>query len=366
MTRSSATPSIRSLIRPGDLNAFFGLMLDNMTQLVILAAILTGVFGMPRDIILYKMIPGSAIAIFIGNLIFFWLAVRLARQTGRTDITAMPLGIDTPSLFAFAFGVIGPAYLATHDAILTWQISMAIVVCAGLLKIVASTTGATLRHLLPRAALLGPIAAIAILFIAFFPSLKIISTPVVGFVSLAIILAAFTAKLRLPGNFPAALAAVLIGTALFYGLTAVGLAESPGHNVADGLFIALPLPTLQFLNGVPLMFPYFALALPFVLAVVIGGIDVTESAAVSGDNYSTRAVLFTDGLATCIGGLFGSVVQTTPYIGHPAYKQMGGGRRLHAGHGTVYRPGRGLRLSGVARRSTARGRHRTDPALYRH
>ena len=324
MTRA-ASPSLRSLIRPGDLNAFFGLMVDNMTQLVMLAAILTGLFGMPRDIILYKMIPGTAIAVLVGNLILVVLAVRLARKTGRTDVTAMPLGIDTPSLFAFTFGVIGPAYLATRDATLTWQISTAAIVAVGLLKMAASLIGPAVRRALPRAALLGPIAAIAILFIAFFPSLKIIATPVVGLVSLAIILAVFIGKIRLPGNVPAALAAVAVGTGLYYALLAAGLIAPPTHHMSDGLFIAMPLPTLNFLEGLPHLLPYLALALPFALAVVVGGIDVCESAAVAGDNYSTRAILLTDGLATLIGGLFGGVVQTTPYIGHPAYKRMGGG-----------------------------------------
>jgi AGZA family xanthine/uracil permease-like MFS transporter len=318
-------PSLRSLIRPGDLNAFFGLMIDNMTQLVMLAAILTGVFGMPREIILYKMIPGSAVAVLIGNLIFVRLAVQLARRTGRTDVTAMPLGIDTPSLFAFTFGVIGPAYLVTNDATLAWQIGMAVIVIAGLLKMAASLIGPALRRLLPRAALLGPIAAVAIIFIAFFPSLKIIAQPVVGLVSLAIILAAFVGKVRLPGNVPAALAAVAIGTALYYLLLPMGLVPPPHQHGAGGWFVAPPLPTMGFLNGLPHLAPYLALALPFALVVVVGGIDVCESAAVSGDDYPTRAIVFTDGLATCLGGLFGGVVQTTPYIGHPAYKQMGGG-----------------------------------------
>ncbi|MEW6325568.1 MAG: MFS transporter [Nitrospirota bacterium] len=319
------TPTLRSLVRPGDLNAFFGLMIDNMTQLVMLAAILTGLFGMPRDIILYKMIPGTAVAVLVGNLVLVTLAVRLARRTGRTDVTAMPMGIDTPSLFAFTFGVIGPAYLATQDAVLTWQISMAVIMAAGLLKMAASLIGPAVRQALPRAALLGPIAAIAILFIAFFPSLKIIAAPVVGLVSLAIILAAFIGKVRLPGNVPAALAAVAVGTALYYALLAAGLIPQPTHHVSEGLLIAIPLPTAGFLHGLPHMLPYLALALPFALAVVVGGIDVCESAAVAGDDYSTRAILLTDGAATFIGGLFGGVVQTTPYIGHPAYKQMGGG-----------------------------------------
>ena len=35
------------------------------------------------------------------------------------------LGLDTPSTFGMAFGVIGPCYLATKDAHLTWQVAMA-------------------------------------------------------------------------------------------------------------------------------------------------------------------------------------------------------------------------------------------------
>ena len=50
----------------GDVNAFFGLMLDNMSDLVIMAAILMGVFKMPREIVLYRMVPGSAAGVLVG------------------------------------------------------------------------------------------------------------------------------------------------------------------------------------------------------------------------------------------------------------------------------------------------------------
>jgi AGZA family xanthine/uracil permease-like MFS transporter len=65
-------------------------------------------------------------------------------------------------------------------------------------------------------------------------------------------------------------------------------------------------------------------ALPFALATIVGGIDCTESAAAAGDEYDTRAVLLTEGLASVAAGFMGGVIQTTPYIGHPAYKTMGG------------------------------------------
>jgi len=46
------TPA-RSLhwVAPGDLTAFFGLALDNMTQLVILSSLLVGVFQFPADLV---------------------------------------------------------------------------------------------------------------------------------------------------------------------------------------------------------------------------------------------------------------------------------------------------------------------------
>lgn len=124
-----------ALFALGDINAFFGLMLDNMSDLVIMAAILTGVFGMPRDLVLSRMLPGSAVGVLAGDLLYSWMAWRLARREGRDDVTAMPLGLDTPSTFGMAFGVIGPCYLATRDPLLTWQVAMATIVLMGVLRL---------------------------------------------------------------------------------------------------------------------------------------------------------------------------------------------------------------------------------------
>ena len=62
-------------------------------------------------------------------------------------------------------------------------------------------------------------------------------------------------------------------------------------------------------------------ALPFALATVVGGIDCTESAAAAGDEYDTTHVLWTEAIASLLAGALGGVIQTTPYIGHPAYKK---------------------------------------------
>ncbi len=329
----SRSLSQRLLLRPGDINAFFGLMLDNVTQLVLMSGILIGIFGYPKEIVFLKMIPGSVMGVLLGDLVFSIMAIRAAKKTGKTDMTAMPLGIDTPSLFAFTFGIIGPAFLLLHDAVLAWKVSMAIIVLIGLFKIAFSFAGEKIRHWVPRAGLLGPIAAIALSLIAFFPMLKIFHQPIVGFISLIIILVSIVAKVRLPFNIPGAFAGVLAGGALYYFLILFGYypSENPLHD--NFWRFAFPFPSDNFLGGLSQSIPYLPLAFPFALMVLIGGIDVTESASASGDDYPATQILLTDGIATLFSGLCGGVVQTTPYIGHPAYKGMGAGAGYTLGTG---------------------------------
>src|SRR2546429_8031995 len=87
--------------------------------------------------------------------------------------------------------------------------------------------------------------------------------------------------------------------------------------------MALPWPTLAWLDALDAALPYLSVALPFALVTIIGGIDNTESAAAAGDEYRARDILLTEAVATLVAGLCGGVVQNTPYIGHPAYQAMG-------------------------------------------
>src|SRR6476619_6379675 len=104
----------------------------------------------------------------------------------------------------------------------------------------------------------------------------------------------------------------------------MGAAELLVHPIVvpeDKFTVALPMPTLGFIHGLPIVLrEYIPLALPFAILTVIGGIDVTESARVAGDAYETRDVLLVEAIATLVEGLLGGVSQTTPYIGHPAYQ----------------------------------------------
>lgn len=336
--------------RWGDVNAFFGLILDNMAVMTVLLVLVSSANPaadqrFSREFVLTQMIPGTVLGVLLGDLAYTWLAFRLARRTGRSDVTAMPLGLDTPSTFAVGPLVLLPAlrdgmtrYGLAHDQamVFAWHVAAVVLMMVGVFKSVVAPLGGRIRRWVPRAGLLGSLAGIALALIAFLPlQSHIAAAPVVGMTSLAVILVALVAHRPLPGHVPGALAAVLLGVAVFWIGASVGEATGwpivPSTTSAAGAAWRAPelLPAftwdlvwwqrvvLAALASLPIM-------LPFALATVVGGIDCTESAAAAGDEYDTRSILLTEGLASIAAGLFGGVIQNTPYIGHPAYKAMGG------------------------------------------
>jgi len=278
-------------------------------------------------------------------MLFCWLAFRLFQKTGRNSITAMPLGLDTPSTLGMIFFVLGPTFLQAKAAgldehaaaIHTWHVGICAIVVSGIFKLLCAVGSNWIRRSLPRAGLLGSLAAIALVLISFLPLLEILQSPIVGFVSLAVVLTTLVARVELPWRIPGAVGSLLIGGLMYYALKA---AESSGilPSVLSLPHEALPidpatglLPTewlavfkFEWLSALQESLHYLPIVIPFALATVVGGIDCTESAAAVGDEFDTGQVIAIEAVATLAAGLCGGVIQTTPYIGHPAYKMMGG------------------------------------------
>jgi AGZA family xanthine/uracil permease-like MFS transporter len=308
---------------PGDINAFFALAFDNLALLAVMSSLLIGGFGMPADIVLQRMVPGTAVGVLVGDAIYSWLALRLARREKRQDVCAMPLGIDTPSLFALSLGVIGPAYVESKNAMTAWAIGTAVLIIMGVVKVIAAFFGDALRRALPAAALIGVLSAVAVVLIMFIPFTKLMLEPIGGLVALGVVLLALIGRVRMPAGLPVVPLAMLIGALCIGAASWFGYATPP--RVAEGasLGLYLPWPNLQFISVLPAAVRYLPIALPIALVTVIGGVDNTESARLAGDHYETRSILIGEGIATLAAALFGGVIQNTPYIGHPAYKQMG-------------------------------------------
>ena len=350
----------------GDINAFFGLMLDNIAGLVLTVSMLASIFSFPVDFALRYMVPGTAIGVMVGDLMFFWLAFHYARTTGKSDVTAMPLGLDTPSTIGMVLFVVGPAFSLARERLLAsgiaeseavfaaateaWHIGICAIFLTGLIKLLMAFGSNWVRTVFPRAGLLGSLAAIALVLIAFTQLPKLAVNPIVGFASLIIIMVTLVARGKLPFEIPGALGAVLVGSVAWYVMAGADylletntLPQLSTETVQPVWFPTEWLTAFQFswFSAMSQTVPYLAYIIPFAIATVIGGIDCAESAASVGDDFQTSNVIGIEAIATLLASFCGGVIQTTPYIGHPAYKAMGG-RALYTLMTALFIGGAGL------------------------
>ncbi|MBT3767091.1 MAG: regulator, partial [Rhodospirillales bacterium] len=83
---SSKTP----LWVAGDLNAFFGLGTNVLVNLLVLTGLLKFVIKIPDAVLFGHILPAVGLMLFLGNMYYAWMAKRLANETGRDDVTALP------------------------------------------------------------------------------------------------------------------------------------------------------------------------------------------------------------------------------------------------------------------------------------
>ncbi|MEW6982106.1 hypothetical protein AAD001_05595 [Colwelliaceae bacterium 6471] len=307
------------LFNRSDLSAFWALFTDNLTNLIVLSGICKFVFNMPTDIVFGRIIPGAAIAILAGVVVYTILARRLAAKTGRNDITALPYGISTPVMFVYLFGVIGPIYWATNNAELAWQVGIAAGFIGGIVAALGAIIGPFLKRVTPRAGMLGTLCGIALVFIGSVSLASILEEPVIGFTSLMIIIWGLVGRFKLPFNLPAGLAALIAGTliALAMGKTSINFSGVGFHP---------PIPYFgDLLVGLQHLFAnseLFLVLIPVQIYNFIETMNNVESAEAAGDAYPVATCQVTDGVGTMLGALFGSPFPTTVYIGHPVYSAM--------------------------------------------
>ena len=179
-----------------------------------------------------------------------------------------------------------------------------------------------MQRVIPTAGLLGSIAGIGLLFLGFLPLIEIFTVPVVGMVALGIMFYVLIGRMELPYRLPGIFVAVVIGTLVYTALGAGGYI--PAYRPPEfAMHASLPHFSAGFFSALPETLKYLPLAIPFGIITIIGGINNTESARLAGDDYRARDILLTEAFSTLVAAFFGGVAQTTPYIGHPAYKKMG-------------------------------------------
>ena len=333
------------LIVRGDIDGFFGLFVDNLLQLMLIKLLCEGVLHFPDELVSGTILPGAAVSILAGNLFYAWQARRLMRQTGRTDVTALPYGINTPSLFVYVFFVMAPVYYETLGdrpddpqrqqlaSTLAWQAGLLACFGSALIEIAGAFVGDRLRRHTPRAALLAALAGIAITFISMTFVFQVFDNPGLALLPLAVVLICYASATQT--SVPAGLVAVLTGMALaqVWDWAGMPLFQPPMQTLELALRAPrfVPLDLLDALQRPELATRFLAVILPMGLFNVIGSLQNLESAEAAGDRFPTRSSLLANGLGSLVASLCGSCFPTTIYIGHPGWKSMG----ARAGYSTL-------------------------------
>lgn len=307
----------------GDWNAFFGLGTNSLLNILILSGLLINVIQLPTRIVFGQIIPAVGTMLALSNFYYAWMARRLAQRTGRIDVTALPAGPSVPHMFFITLAIMLPAKIVTGDPIAAWRVGMAWVFIEGIVNMTGSFIAPFIRAYTPRAALLGTLAGVSLVFISVQPAMEIMQTPWLGLTCLIIILGSWFSKVRLLGNVPAGLIVVVLG--VIFGW-ATGLMQlEPLLDATSSFALSLPSFAVEhLLGGFEQLAPLLVTAIPFGIYDFLEALDNVESASAAGDEYNVREVLFVDGITSLIGTLLGSPFANAVYIGHPGWKSAGG------------------------------------------
>jgi len=338
---TAATTKSPAWWTPGDWNAFFGFGTNILVNLLVLTGLLRFVLKMPDAIVFGRILPATGLMLCLSTLYYAWLAHRLARETGRDDVCALPSGISVPHMFVVTFVIMLPIAIKTGDPIRGWEAGLTWVFVQSFVLMAGGFIGPIIRRVTPRAALLGTLAGVSIAFISMRPAMEMFMTPVIGILCFAVILASWFGGVRYLNGVPAGLVAIAVGTAVAWLSTAAGYGWG-GMSVdrlaasVTNFGFSVPLPAVgHVFSGFQYLGVILVTAIPFGIYDLVEALDNVESAAVAGDSFPTTRVLTADGVVSLIGCLMGNPFINAVYIGHPGWKAMGGRIGYSAATGLV-------------------------------
>jgi AGZA family xanthine/uracil permease-like MFS transporter len=331
MTTTTSTAGFKpKLFTPGDWNAFFGFGTNILTNMLTLTILLRFVIKMPDSIVFGRILPAVGLMLCLSTFYYAYLAYRLARQTGRSDVCALPSGISVPHMFIVTFVIMLPIALKTHDPIKGWEAGLTWVFFQSFILMIGGFVAPIIRRITPRAALLGTLAGVSITFISMRPALEMYLTPVIGLSCFAVILVSWFGGFRYPRGIPAGVVAIAVGMIIawgsnLFGLNYGGLGVKGVTDAFTNFGFSVPLPAVDHIfSGFEYLGVILVTAIPFGIYDLVEAMDNVESAEAAGDAFPTTRVLTADGVISLIGCLMGNPFINAVYIGHPGWKAMGG------------------------------------------
>ena len=185
----------------GDWNAFFGFGTNILVNMLVLTGLLRFVLKMPDALVFGRILPALGLMMCLSTLYYAFLAYRLAKRTGRSDVCALPSGVSVPHMFVVTFVIMLPITLKSGDPVKGWQAGLVWVFFQSFILMIGGVIAPYIRRITPRAALLGTLAGVSITFISMRPALEMFMTPMIGIPCFAVILAAWFGGVRYPRGF---------------------------------------------------------------------------------------------------------------------------------------------------------------------
>ena len=96
----------------------------------------------------------------MGSFYYAWLGYKLAKQTGRNDVCALPSGISVPHMIIVTLVIMLPIKLATVDPMKAWQAGLVWVLIQSFVLMSGGFLASIIRKITPKAALLGALAGV--------------------------------------------------------------------------------------------------------------------------------------------------------------------------------------------------------------
>lgn len=321
----------------GDIGGLAYIIPNNIVNYLIVIATLKYVLAWPDSIVFGFVIPGISIGLFVGCLYYAYMAYKLSKKEGRSDVTALPSGVSTTAMFVVLYGVVMPLSYALDDPRVAWSAGMAACFIGGFIEFLGGFIGPWMKRKIPRAALLGTVAGIGFIWMATQGVFDILADPIVGLPVVVVAAVGVFGNYVFPKKIPPLVVAIVGGIIYSFCL---------GRTTVDfsgvGFYFPNPVTSIQcMLNGFTVIVPYLAVIIPVEMYNFIETMDNVEGANAAGDNYNVREAQFADGICTMVSALFGSVVPNTVWLGHVSLKKTNAGLGYSVVSGII------LLLSGV-------------------
>lgn len=306
----------------GDVSALLYTFTGNVGNFILVAFTLISVLGWSPELVFGRVVPGIAVGLFIQGFYYSWMAWRLAKKEGRTDVTALPSGLSSPAVFVFLFGVVMPLQLSLEatglsgEALYQTAFYGAVAACfvGGIVEALGGLISPYLRKWMPRVAMLATVAGVALVWMGTKGFFSVFHQPVLALPVLMIAILGLIGGYKIKKIDPIFLSFILgLILALILGIS---------QFTTQGFGFNPPVPSVNsIVMGFALIVPYLTAIIPVEIYNFLETMDNVEAAHAAGDAYNVAEAQISNGVATMVSAVFGGIIPNTVWIGHSGLKR---------------------------------------------